>query len=133
VVGAPELLAKAVRAASSAALLLADGDINGACNRAYYAMFDAARAALVAAAVPVDPNVARTHNGVIAAFGLHLVKTGQVGRQWGRTLNRAQEIRQVADYTSENVDMALASWVVEQSQRFIEEMRATFQIDVPKV
>lgn len=81
---ARELLAKAIRASSSAALLLGDGDVNGACNRAYYAMFDAARAALLAAGAPVDPNVVRTHNGVIAAFGLHLVKAGQVQRRQPR-------------------------------------------------
>lgn len=130
-VGAPELLAKAVRASSSAALLLADGDINGACNRAYYAMFDAARAALLTAGTPVDPNIVRTHNGAIAAFGLHLVKSGLVQREWGRTLNRAQEIRQVADYTGESVDLTLATWVVEQSRLFIEEMRTAFRIDAP--
>jgi uncharacterized protein (UPF0332 family) len=55
VVGAPELLTKAIRASYSAALLLAGGDINGACNRACYAMFIAARAALLAAGAPVDP------------------------------------------------------------------------------
>ena len=31
---------KARRALASARLLLADGDNEGACNRAYYAMFD---------------------------------------------------------------------------------------------
>jgi uncharacterized protein (UPF0332 family) len=132
VVNARDLLAKAVRASSSAALLLDDGDINGACNRAYYAMFDAARAALLAAGAPVDPNVVRTHNGVIAAFGLHLVKAGQVQRDWGRALNRAQEIRQVADYTGENVDVAVAFWAVEQAGLFIEEMRTTFRIAAPE-
>ena len=45
---AQELLEKATRAASSAKLLLDTGDTDGACNRAYYAMFDAARAALLA-------------------------------------------------------------------------------------
>jgi uncharacterized protein (UPF0332 family) len=100
VVSVHDLLTKALREPSSAVLLLGDGDSNWACNRAYYAMFDAARAALLASGAPVDPNVVRTHNGVIAAFGLHLVKTGQVQPEWGRTLNRAQEIRQVADYTA---------------------------------
>lgn len=38
---------KAIRALASARLLLANGDIEGACNRAYYAMFDAAHAALL--------------------------------------------------------------------------------------
>ncbi|WP_350030201.1 HEPN domain-containing protein [Caballeronia sp. GAWG1-1] len=127
-----DLLTKALRASTSAALLLDDGDINGACNRAYYAMFDAARAALLASGAPVDPNVVRTRNGVIAAFGLHLVKTGQVQPDWGRTLNRAQEIRQVADYTGNSVDTELATWVVEQSGLFIQAIQAVYRIDAPR-
>lgn len=47
-----ELMAKAERAAASAKLLLEVGDADGACNRAYYAMYDAARAALLAAGAP---------------------------------------------------------------------------------
>lgn len=43
---ARELMAKAIRAAASAKILLDTGDIDGACDRAYYAMFNAARAAL---------------------------------------------------------------------------------------
>ena len=53
---AQALLANAVRAAASAKVLLDIGDTNGACNRAYYAMFDAARAALLASGAPVEPN-----------------------------------------------------------------------------
>ncbi|MCP4695700.1 MAG: HEPN domain-containing protein, partial [Gammaproteobacteria bacterium] len=65
-------MAKAVRAAASAKLLFADGDADGACNRAYYAMFDAARAALTASSAPFDPETSRTHGGLITAFSLHL-------------------------------------------------------------
>jgi uncharacterized protein (UPF0332 family) len=43
---AKELFTKAQTAAASARILLNAGDVDGACNRAYYAMFDAARAAL---------------------------------------------------------------------------------------
>ncbi|WP_237574056.1 MULTISPECIES: HEPN domain-containing protein [Burkholderiaceae] len=39
-------MAKAKRAYASARVLLGLGDVDGAVNRAYYAMFDAARAAL---------------------------------------------------------------------------------------
>ncbi len=42
--------AKARRALASAQVLLAGGDTDGACNRAYYAMHDAAKAALCHAA-----------------------------------------------------------------------------------
>lgn len=41
-------MAKAETACSSARVLLELGDVDGASNRAYYAMFDAARAALLA-------------------------------------------------------------------------------------
>jgi uncharacterized protein (UPF0332 family) len=41
-----ELMAKAWQAGTSARVLLENGDMDGACNRAYYAMFEAARAAL---------------------------------------------------------------------------------------
>ena len=43
---AQELMAKSQRALASAQKLLEDNDGDGACNRAHYAMFDAARAAL---------------------------------------------------------------------------------------
>jgi uncharacterized protein (UPF0332 family) len=51
------LMAKAVRACESARVLLGLGDVDGAANRAYYAMFDAARAALIASAALVEPDM----------------------------------------------------------------------------
>ena len=65
---AQELMAKSHRALASAQKLLEDNDVDGACNRAYYAMFDAARAALIASNAPVPPEIAKTHSGLIAAF-----------------------------------------------------------------
>ena len=41
------LMAKAIQAVASARVLLELGDDDGACNRAYYAMFDSAQAAFV--------------------------------------------------------------------------------------
>ena len=63
-----DLMVKAQRALTSARTLLADGDNDGACNRAYYAMFDAARAALLTCKALVPPEVAKTHSGLISAF-----------------------------------------------------------------
>ena len=54
---AQDLMAKAIQAAASAKVLLDTGDSDGACNRAYYAMFDAARAALLASGAPVEPEI----------------------------------------------------------------------------
>lgn len=57
---ARELMAMAGRAAASATLPLDAGDADGVCNRACYAMYDAARAALLAAG-PVANSVSAAH------------------------------------------------------------------------
>lgn len=75
---AEELMQKARQAVASARALHGLPDMDGACNRAYYAMFDAARAALMRSGAPVGAEVARTHSGLITAFGLHLVNIGAV-------------------------------------------------------
>jgi uncharacterized protein (UPF0332 family) len=110
---------KAARAATSAALLLDAGDFDGACNRAYYAMFDAARAALIGCGVPVEQAAVKTHSGLIAAFGLRLVKTGRLPVDLGKALNRASEVRLAADYTGEVIGADQARRMVEQAGVFI--------------
>ncbi len=76
-------MAKADRACASARALLDLGDVDGACNRAYYAMFDAARAALLASGASVTADTGKTHSGLIKAFGDHLIKQGRYRRRWG--------------------------------------------------
>jgi uncharacterized protein (UPF0332 family) len=130
-VNADELMSKAVRAAESARLLLEAGDRDGACNRAYYAMFDAARAALLVSGAPVAVEVTRTHGGLISAFSLHLVKTGKIDVEQGRALNRAEEIRLVADYKGDSVDQTHAEWVVARAESFVRVIGKTFLPDFP--
>lgn len=126
-------MAKAETACSSARVLLELSDVDGASNRAYYAMFDAARAALLASGEGsfehADPG--RTHSGLIGGFGLHLVKSGRVSREMGRLLNRAHEIRQVADYKAESVELEDAKELVEQAEVFVANLRAAFLPDQP--
>lgn len=86
------LMAKADRACSSARALLALGDVDGACNRAYYAMFDAARAALLASSSPFRPDIGKTHSGLINAFSEHLIKNGPVSEELGRLSTRATRL-----------------------------------------
>jgi uncharacterized protein (UPF0332 family) len=120
------LMAKADTACSSARALLDLGDVDGAANRAYYAMFDAARAALLASGAPVAPDIGRTHSGLIGAFGNFLVKNGPVSKEVGRLLNRAHEIRLVADYNGDSVEPAAAKEMMEQAATFVAAMRAEF-------
>lgn len=120
------LMAKAVRACASARALLDLDDVDGACNRAYYAMFDAARAALLASGAPVKPDIGKTHSGLISAFGEHLVKNGPISKEMGRLLKRAEEIRIVADYKSDSVELVDAREMVEQAEVFVATIRARF-------
>lgn len=117
------LMAKADRALASARALLDLGDVDGACNRAYYAMFDAARAALIATNAPEETHHGKTHSGLIAAFGLHLVKHGPLSKDMGRLLKRAEEIRLVSDYQGISVEMEDAREMVRQAEAFLDAMR----------
>lgn len=119
---ARDLMAKAVQAAASARVLLNTGDADGACNRAYYAMFDAARAALLAS----GHDVGKTHKGVLNAFSDRLVKNGPLPKEMGRLLKHAETFRYVADYEGGPVELSDAKDMAEQAETFISAMRAEF-------
>lgn len=123
---AAELMVKARRALASAQKLLQDNDGDGACNRAYYAMFDAARAALIASKAPVPPEIAKTHSGLISAFSLHLVKPNLFPVELGRSLNKAEDLRLIADYKGDSINAEEAIWVVQQAQAFVEKVDLRF-------
>ena len=120
ILDAQDLIAKSKRAIESAKLLHAAGDVDGACNRAYYAMYDAAKAALLKAVPGIDPSVGKTHSGLISAFGLNLVKTGLVPTEFGRSFNRAHDIRQVADYTGDLIEYEQVDDLIKQAEEFVE-------------
>ena len=117
---AADLLAKALQAAESDKLLLRAGDADGACNRAYYAVFDAARAALLA----TGDDVGKTHRGVLNAFSERLVKDGAIPKDTGRLLKRAETVRYVADYNDQPVELGDAREIVEQAEAFIAAVQA---------
>jgi uncharacterized protein (UPF0332 family) len=118
-VKAGDLMAKAAQAAESARALLDRGDADGACNRAYYAMFDAARAALLAA----GHDVGKTHRGVLNAFNDRLVKDGPMPKEAGRLLKHAEAFRYVADYSDSAVVLTDAREIVEQADTFVVTVR----------
>ena len=117
---AKDLMAKAVQASASAKVLLDTGDADGACNRAYYAMFDAARAILLSS----GHEVGKTHKGVLNAFSEHLVKSGRLPKEMGRLLKQAETRRYVADYEGDPVQIGDAREMVEQAETFVAAMQA---------
>lgn len=114
-----EIMDKAEKALASASILFDAGDSDGATNRAYYAMFDAAIAALSRAGVGLAQDQHKTHGGLIGSFGLHLVQTGRLPAESGRALNRVQELRLTADYLAEPVPLEKARWAIEEANGFV--------------
>ena len=114
-----ELIARARRSAASAKVLYDIEDMSGACNRAYYAMFDAARAALLAGKEPVKSELIKTHSGLIAAFSLHLIKPGRIPTIYGKSLRQADQIRLMADYSDEEPDRESTASSIEQANHFV--------------
>jgi uncharacterized protein (UPF0332 family) len=118
-----ELFHKANVAVASSELLFKSGDFDGACNRAYYAMFDAARAVLLVTGSVADLATIKTHNGLISAFSLYLVKTGLVSVELGKSINKVEDLRLLADYKGDEVESDKAQWALKQAQEFVEVMR----------
>jgi uncharacterized protein (UPF0332 family) len=120
---------KSRQALASARQLLEAGDADGACNRAYYAMFDAAQAALQAANIETAANAAKTHRGLISAFGQHLVLGGHLPAELGSSINKVERLRLLADYTGDPVSAEDSAWAVEQADAFIAAIRNKFGVD----
>ncbi len=121
-----DYLRKANRTLAAARLLLSNGAVEDACNRAYYAMFAAAHAALRASGILLPAASTKTHRGLIGAFGLHLVQTGRLPKELGRSLNEVEQVRLLADYTDTPINPDKAAWVVEQAAAFVQIIRNEF-------
>jgi uncharacterized protein (UPF0332 family) len=98
-------------------------DTNSAVNRAYYAMFYAARSALIAIGQP-DRAAGKTHSGIIAAFDEHLVLPGLIDAAHGRSFGRIEHDRLVADYLGEGIDLPTAVAAVERADAFVTAVRS---------
>jgi uncharacterized protein (UPF0332 family) len=103
-------------AAEEAHLLFDAGHYRGACSRAYYAMFNAARALLDARGYA--PERTKTHKSVLQLFSREFVGAGAFDRDDGRALRRAADARQLADY-GDGVSRDQASTVMSALDRFI--------------
>lgn len=119
------LMQKSRRALRSARLGLRDGDTDGAVNRSYYAMVSSAQAALLSSGVPED-KLPRTHAGLISAFGERVVKSGKVGAEFGRSMNKTEGLRLRADYTGEQLDLETTEQALADAERFVQSVEQAF-------
>lgn len=87
------LMERAQRSLRSAENLIQEGDYDFAVSRAYFAMFYAAKAALLYGGIKRS-----RHSGIVAAFGHHLVKRGIFPAHFQKMLQEAFEDRSKSDY-----------------------------------
>ena len=87
---------QAQEARKSAQLLVEKGYPRGAINRAYYAVFHAARAVLCT--IDVELVQTRRHSTIIGRFGRDAVKARGLDTSLTRTMHVLLDVRIVADY-----------------------------------
>jgi uncharacterized protein (UPF0332 family) len=115
---ANNLWAKAQAAARSAKLLTDAGDWDGATNRAYYAVFSAARAAL--AGVRASLAKSKGHSTIVRRFEKHLVQERGLDSAFGRSFfGRLSHARWIADYDDLRNDEAAARAMLGEAERFV--------------
>lgn len=107
--------AKAQRSADSAWFLFDRGC--GASDRAFFAMFNAARALLASRGLNAEG--VRQHAKVRALLTLHFVETGRMESDLSNALRRADKVRRIAHLGREDIEPKVAREVIESMDRFM--------------
>ncbi|MYB35687.1 MAG: HEPN domain-containing protein [Gammaproteobacteria bacterium] len=89
--------------------------LQGGCNRAYFAVFEAAHAALVTQAISVP----KTHSGLNTQFHQFIVKASLIDAAFGQLLSKIERARLVADYTNKPIDAAMGHEIFEMADQFV--------------
>jgi len=117
------LLRKAARTLDDAEYLLADDRTEAAINRSYYAALYAARAALL-----TEGEEPSSHAGVLSRFSYHFIHSGRIAERIGKTLARAETLRNRADYdVYSELDPGTAEDLVENVFLFVETVQEVLE------
>ena len=110
------LLAKAQRSFEVAEGLLEGTHADFAASRAYYGCFYTAQALLVSEGLSYS-----RHSQVVAQFGRHFAKTGELDARYHRLLIEAFRLRQAADYSAapEAVSEEDADHTIREGKEFL--------------
>lgn len=110
-----KLFAKALDTIEGAEGLLNMGKAGIAAGRAYYAMFYIAEALLY----EIDLQFSQ-HGQVIAAYGKHFAKTGELDRKFHRWLRGGFDTRISGDYDVDaSISQELAAELINQAREFM--------------
>jgi uncharacterized protein (UPF0332 family) len=110
-------LSRAIESLKAAELCLNESLVNSAANRAYYAMFQAAQAALEAEGFA---RLEWTHRGLHASFNRDLIHQRKLYPRVLRDyLTSALAVRQAADYGESGISTKIARRQVRRAREFV--------------
>ena len=116
-------LIRAKKALLAAKTLLENQLYEDCVSRAYYEVLHAAKAAL--SIEGVEP---QSHHAVRRMFGLHLVKTGKIEKEFARILTAEQEDREIGDYDIHiEIEQDTALKRVRDAEKFVERIEKYLQ------
>jgi len=115
-------LTKAVESLTSAEIDFAAARYNSCANRAYYACFQAAVAALLVAGIrPASPRGEWSHEFVQSQFnGLLIIRRKVYPAALRRVLRDTMAVRDKADYTPASVSPRVTGRVLQAAQEFVQ-------------
>lgn len=114
---------RAKKALFAAKTLLEKNLFEDCVSRAYYAVLHSAKAALALSNVQAD-----THNAVRRMFGLHLVKTGEIEKEFAKILTAEQEDREIGDYEIDiEIEEERAKQRVSEAEKFLKRIEQYIQ------
>lgn len=117
---------KKLGAAKSA---LDQGDRETACYRAYYAMFDACKAALLFTRVPLTLEKIRTNHELVHTFEQHIIKAGILGidsSDYGKALLQVLNRLKMPGYIDDMMGCENAAKVIDISLYFLTLVQTRF-------
>lgn len=119
---------RAKRSLRAASLCLYHSCHADAIARAYYAVFHAAKAALIHSAGTAP----RRHGSVKQQFGLQLVKTGLIEGYWGGEIGNLYDLRLRADYDVQaNFTAVHVRNVCQRAERFLQRILRLLTPTIP--
>lgn len=119
-----KLIEKAEHALKVAEQLIKNGFPSDASSKIYYSMYYAAQALLKSHSIDVVK-----HSAVESAFGFHFAKTGKLDVKYHKMLIEAREIREIADYdTEEEIVEPVASLKIKEGKSFLKAVKDVLKL-----
>ncbi|MGB7533557.1 MAG: HEPN domain-containing protein [Halobacteriota archaeon] len=104
---------------AAAKSLFENGFYKDSASRSYYSMYHAARALLLTK--DISP---KTHEGLIAKFGLEFVKKDIIEKYYSKALAKGKDVREIADYgVIVEITEEEAESVIEDAEKFLERIK----------